>query len=153
MSPTYFSKSKIYLEFFEMVFEIFRYNSRNFPKYFLKISKLFLEMILRNFSKCFSKVSEVFLEISEIFLENVEMIFKIFRNISQNFPKYFWNCYELILKILRNNLSKFFETFLKFFKIILKISVVFLIASRNISRSFQTSKSSETFEMIFEISD
>ncbi len=50
-------------KFFEMIFEIFRYNSQNFPK----ISELFLEIILRNFSKYFSKVSEVFLEISETF--------------------------------------------------------------------------------------
>ncbi len=79
-----------------MIFEIFLYNSQNFPKYFSKISKLFLEIILRNFPKYFSKVSAVFLEISEIFLENFEMIFetfrnilRIFRNISQNVMKRF----------------------------------------------------------------
>ncbi len=88
-----------------MIFEIFRYISLNFSK----ISELFLEIILRNFPQYFSKVSEVhvFLKISEIFLENFEMIFEIFSNNSQNFPKYSLKCYEIILKILRYNYRNF----------------------------------------------
>ncbi len=125
-------------------------NSHNFPKYFSKISDLFLEIILRNFPKYFSKVSEVFLEISKIFLENFEIIFEIFRNNSQNFPKYFSKCYEMILKILRNNYRKFSKVSGLFLEIIhrnfpkyfLKVSEIFL----EISKIFL-----ENFEMIFEI--
>ncbi len=95
-----------------MIFKIFRYNSQIFPKYFSKIVELFPEIILRNFPKYFSKVFEVFLEISEIFPENFEIIFEIFRSNSQNFPKYFSKCYEIILKILRNN---YYRNFPKLF--------------------------------------
>ncbi len=78
--PNFISK------FFEIIFEIFRYNSQNFQKYFSKISELYQEIILRNFPKYFWKVSEVFLEISEIL-----------RNSSQKYPKYFSKCYGIIL--------------------------------------------------------
>ncbi len=98
-----------------MIFEIFRYNSQNFLKYFSKIFDLFLEIILRNFLKYFSKVSEVFLKISEFFLENFKTIFEIFLNNFPNFPKYFSKCYEIILKILLNNYRiKSFGSFLLF---------------------------------------
>ncbi len=74
---------------------------------------IFLETfeVFRNFPKYYSKVSEVFLEISEIF----EMIFEIFRNNSQNPPKYFLKRYEIILKILRNNYRNF-RNFLEIFQ-------------------------------------
>ncbi len=87
-------------------------------------------------------MSEVFLEIPEIFLQNFEMIFEIFRDNSQNFPKYFSECYETILL----NNYRIFRNFLIFFKIILKILVIFLITSRNISGNFQ-----KFSEIIFEI--
>ncbi len=65
-----------------MIFEIFGYNSQNFPK----ISELFLEIILRNTSRKCSKY--LFLEISEIF----EMIFEIFRQ------RIFRNIYQNVMK-------------------------------------------------------
>ncbi len=113
-----------------MIFEIFLYTSQNSPKYFSKISKLFVKIIFRNFPKYFSKVSEVFLE---FFPENFEIIFEIFGNNSQNFPKYFSKCYETILEILCNN----YRNFPKLFRIILNILVIFFVTFRNISGSFQ----------------
>ncbi len=88
-----------------MIFEIFRYNSLNFPK----ISELFLEIILLKFSEILIESVRSISQNLEIFLENFEMVFKIFRCNSQNFPKYFLKCYEIILKILRNNYRNFSE--------------------------------------------
>ncbi len=65
------------------------------------------------------KFSEILLEnvqsISQN-LQNFEMIFEIFRNHFQNFPKYFSKCYETILKILRNNYRNFPKLFWNFSK-------------------------------------
>ncbi len=123
-----------------MIFKIFPY--QNFPKYFSKISELFLEIILRNFPKYFSKMSEVFLETFRNSSPNVlkwfskfsDIILWIFRNIFRKFPNYFWKLFSEIC------LSKVSEVFLEICEIFLEnfemIFEIFCNNSQNFSKYF-----------------
>ncbi len=102
-----------------MIYEIFRYNSQNFPQYFLNYNEIILDIARSYFGK-----------FSRLFLKYFKIIPQTSGKISGNFPKYFQKFFEifqndLILKIFRNNSRNFLKYFLKFSNIFLEIMQIF----------------------------
>ncbi len=90
-----------------MNLKILRNNSRNFPNFKKKISKIILKNFVNiswNFQKYFWKVPKFSETILEIFRK--DFMLKIFRNNSRNDPKYFLIISKLFLGIILPNFPK-----------------------------------------------
>ncbi len=110
-----------------MIYELFRYNNQNFPKYFSNCYEIVPKILRNNYRhfQNFLKLFKIILKISVIFLDisrNIfgsfqkfsEIIFEIIRNYL--FLKILRNTRisEIILEIFLNNFWNFPDTFQNF---------------------------------------